>query len=729
MKRFLPNLDSRCAQIALKSCLALVIDMAIALYFDWKPSFGAILVVVLQTPALGATFKKGIMYTAGTLSGAIAALALIALFAHDRNTFIVAAALLITVGVYCQQMSRYPYAWLIFSVTFILVAFFSHKAFSYAFNIALWRASPVCLAVVITFLVHGLLWPIRSGKAFERQLHGFLEGCRGLLSLTSRMLAGDEPDPDDVRKAETDQINAITKLSGTLESAANDTERFRQYHAGYEQLVAQLYDLLQIILSVSEGIKGSRDNQAGKLLIAGSDHIRSSLNAAEKEMEELVRDLALPRDGTGGARKSDAHAAAGIDQTAPIDTATAAMLAGGLRSLARQVSTVRETLAGVEDPEQAPPPLPAPPRTPFSLTSVKSRKAAAGGLVMLLSGWIFIQTQWPMGLSLGMVFASIVVAFNAMVPLIMVRRQLLLSLVIGSAISAPLFFGIMPRINQFQHLIPWLFVAFFPLFYLMASQPRKVMQYLFAAIFIAALPSYGESGQSYSFASFANMWFAFFGGFGIALAIFGLFSSVVPEREFCKQVRSFFSGCSESMQALAKIPPGTPAGTAMVKASRKRLPGIFKHLKMWSSQINYTRVPGNDRQATQALISSIEHAALRLNATEHVRQQSVEVLDEPLRKLFDRFYGACVESFQLITNGLADLKPIPDLPETRNLVREIESRSNDLRRSADGDNEILRPVQCVLRVTAHMNLLSDELNNCRDKANALNWQAWNRNYF
>ncbi|MHC4689835.1 MAG: FUSC family protein [Planctomycetota bacterium] len=729
MKQILPSLDSRSAQIALKSCLAVVIGFAIALKLNWKPSFGAILVVVLQTPALGATFKKGILYIAGTLSGAIAGMVLVALFAHDRNAFIVAAALLITFGLYCQQISRYPYAWLIFNVTFILVAFFSHKAFSYTFDIAVMRSSTICLAVVIVFLAHGLLWPIRAGKTFERQLHGFLEGCLGLLSLTSRMLDGDKPNPDDVRKAETDQINAITKLSGTLESAANDTERFRQYHAGYEQLVAQLYDLLQIILAVLDGIKGSHDNQAGKPLITDSDNIRSSLDPVEEEMKELVCDLALPRDGTRGARESDARSAAGIDQTAPIDTASAAMLAGGLRSLERQVSNVRATLTGVEDPEQSPPPLPAPSRTPFSLTSVKSRKAAAGGLVILLSGWFFIQTQWPMGLMLGMVFSTIAICFSAMLPLIMIRRQLLLSLVIGPTIAAPIYFGIMPGINQYPQLIPWLFLALFPLFYLMASKPRKIMQYLFAAIFVCALINLDEERQSYSFAAFANMWFGFFGGFAGALAVFALFSSVVPEREFCKQVRSFFSGCSESMQALAKIPLGTADSDAMIKASRKQWPGLFKKLKIWSSQINYTRVPGNNRQATQALIGSIEHTALRLNAVEYVHQQSVEVLDEPLRKLIGRVYEACFESFQLIANSLTDLKPIPDLPQTQNLVREIESRGNDLSRSAGGDNDILTSVQDALRITAHMNMLADELNNCRDKVNALDWNSWNRNYF
>jgi len=57
-------------------------------------------------------------------------------------------------------------------------------------------------------------------------------------------------------------------------------------------------------------------------------------------------------------------------------------------------------------------------------------------------------------------------------------------------------FGSMPGINQYLQLVPWLFLAFFPLFYLMASQPRKMMQYLFSAIFVAAMLSLDESGQS-----------------------------------------------------------------------------------------------------------------------------------------------------------------------------------------------------------------------------------------
>jgi uncharacterized membrane protein YccC len=733
VNRFLANLDAltldafildgRSVLIALKTCLALVLGLAIALRLDWKPSFGAILIVVLQTPALGATYKKGMLYIAGTLSGAIAGLTMVALFAHDRVAFILAMALLTGFGVYRLQGSPNAYAWLIFIVTSMLVGFFSVQDASSAFGIAVMRTSTICLAVVIALLVHGILWPIRAGPDFERQLHGFLDGCCNLLSLTRRELTGDEPNTDAVRNAETAQLNAIGALRDTLDAAAGDTERFRRYHAAYANLVNQLHDLLLAILAVHAGIRSPREAQSGTSLSTGS----AALETVEGELAELVRDLTRPRDGTMVPGVSDARAGARIDRLESIDTAFAALLDDGIREVAARVQKLRTSLATLEDPGKDAAPVSAPAPEPFSLTSVKVRNAASGSLVVLLLGWFFIQTQWPMGLQLSMVFASIAIGFGAMVPLVLVARQLLRSLIIGAAIAAPLYFGIMPRINQYEQLIPWLCVALFPLLYLIASRPQIKIQALFAAIFVIALLSLDEESQSYSFSSFVNMWIGLAGGFGGALLVFGLFSSVVPEREFSKQVRSFFGGSGEFLRGLGASAPGT-AGAAIIGTGRARWQGILKQLKTWSSAINYKRVPGNDPHKTQALIESIERMALRLDSIEHVRQQSLGALEERLAKLLDRFYDACVESFQLIGNSLADLKPIPVLPDTSSLVREFESRGDQIRDSAVDDEEARASALHVLRAAAHVQLLASELNDCRDKANALDWKAWNQNW-
>ena len=190
----------------------------------------AILIVVLQTDALGATLKKGLLYIAGTLTGAIASVAMVGLFANDRRLFILGMALLTGFGVYRMQGSRYPYAWLIFVVTSALVGWLSAQSTGVTFELAVMRASTICVGIVVAFSIHGILWPIKAGRTFERQLHGFLEGCRDLLSFTSQALAGEEPDPETAKRSEAAQVKTIAALRSSLDAASADTDRFRRFH-------------------------------------------------------------------------------------------------------------------------------------------------------------------------------------------------------------------------------------------------------------------------------------------------------------------------------------------------------------------------------------------------------------------------------------------------------------------------------------------------------------------
>jgi hypothetical protein len=110
--------------------------------------------------------------------------------------------------------------------------------------------------------------------------------------------------------------------------------------------------------------------------------------------------------------------------------------------------------------------------------------------------------------------------------------------------------------------------------------------------------------------------------------------------------------------------PGSPATAAIIKSSVARWQGTLKQLQAQSGSINYKRVPGNDRQQTQALIESIEYLSLRFASAVQVREQSAVTLDEHLLKGLGRIHDACIDSLQLISNSLTDLKPIPELPDT-----------------------------------------------------------------
>jgi len=110
---YVKRLDPLSAQLAIKTCLAIVIGQAIALWLDWSATIVATTILMLQTRYLGSTLDKGILRFAGGLGGAVVALVVMAVFPQDRFLFIGTIALLTVIGIYIQQGSRYPYAWLI----------------------------------------------------------------------------------------------------------------------------------------------------------------------------------------------------------------------------------------------------------------------------------------------------------------------------------------------------------------------------------------------------------------------------------------------------------------------------------------------------------------------------------------------------------------------------------------------------------------------------------------
>ena len=91
-------------------------------------------------------------------------------------------------------------------------------------------------------------------------------------------------------------------------------------------------------------------------------------------------------------------------------------------------------------------------------------------------------------------------------------------------------------------------------------------------------------------------------------------------------------------------------------------------------------------------------------------------------------HDSCVESCEIIANALTSREPVPELPEIGGQVHHLESKLDEFRRSATGDQEVQTSVLRVLSVTTHMHLLVGELNDCRDKANALDWKAWQQNW-
>jgi len=506
-----------------------------------------------------------------------------------------------------------------------------------------------------------------------------------------------------------------------------DTARFKQFHSRYLGLISHLRELLLAILAVQTQINKPPTVSHAQGTGAIDAHLESSLTSLRDRLNAFIHKLDLPRDGSAGNNDCEPPLPA---TAVNIETADNVLITAQLQVLAGQITKLQTLLGRVEDPAWTPSPqLTSAAHVPFSLTGEKFRKAVGGSLLMLLLGWFFINTQWPMGLQLSMVFASIALGLSAMLPMVIIARQLLHSLIIGGLVAAPLYLWIMPGISQYLQLIPWLCIVFVPILYKMATSPPPAMiRYLFTGIFVLALLSLDEEQQSYAFSSFVNMWLGLVGGFGCTIALLALFSTVVPERAFSAQVHSFFSNCGQFMQRIKHSAPGTPEGTGIINTSLQHWHGTLKQLQMWSSVVDYKRVPGRDPQQVQALISSIEYLVLLLTSAVHIREQASATLDESVRKQLAQAYDACIRSLQLIADALAQQRAIPDLPElldSKSLFSEVENRGIERYQAAPAERE---GQAALLLATSQLCAWIEAIHDCKNKANAIDWEAWNRSH-
>ena len=213
--RFLA-MDSTRALIAAKSCAAIVVGYGCGLAFDWKASSIAVTIIVLQTATLGTTFKKAVLRMVGTLAGALAGLTLVAVFAHDRELFILAMALVTAVCIWKMQKSTHEYAWMLVMLTCAIVGWPTAMNPLNAFQTSVDRVTAVTVGVFLSGLAHAVFWPVTAGQRFERTMHELVTGCHDLVLLVRRGLLEQDIDASAIHKTEIKILSLPSNLSTML---------------------------------------------------------------------------------------------------------------------------------------------------------------------------------------------------------------------------------------------------------------------------------------------------------------------------------------------------------------------------------------------------------------------------------------------------------------------------------------------------------------------------------
>ena len=742
---YLRKLDPHSTNFALKTCLAVVLGYGLAFLLNFSGSTTAITVLVLNTRYLGSSVDKAMLRIAGTLAGALIALFLMGFLAQERFLFIFVVALLNAFLFYMMQGSRYPYSWFVCAMTILIVGFGSVENPDNIFHTAVSRASGVILGIISSLLVHGLLRPGRAGDDFQKQLRNIIQEAGELLDLKYSDYILDSADAHQIAKLERNTISGLPKLKSTLNAASHETGRFSRFLKSYNVVIAQTDTIANFIFVLGETFKNCSAYPSLKSSIQKSQILSEIMELIKSHMGTLVSDCDLPRDSTIVKDDSafQAEFEANLDSLTrefkskeldPESILAFSIMKKKLREFASHIIKFRSILLSVESPGKseffsASQPEIFEIQQSFSITSPRSIKAITSALMIMLASIIWITTDWPLGYSSFLLLLWAISYINIITPAVP-TRTILSGFIWAAAVGSVMYFILMPQFENFLQLAPLIIIMLFPFCYNMNNpNPLNAAWGMLGAILLLMFANISEV-QTYSFSTYVNTFIGTGGGLLIGLIILSIFSYRRPEIEYKKQMILFFGSCEEMLKQLDEHKPWTPKGRSILFSGRKELINHIKNTILWASTLNYERTPDNDKTKVEALLSSLEDITFRLDSLEQARQEYKDDSSiTSLRKKWTDMHQALNQEFRLLKDSISNGEQVPEFPDTSELVKQISADLKDIR-SREGASENLNELAVrILLLTGFYQSLTVSLAECRQRVNALDWKAWDQEYF
>jgi len=370
-------------RIAASASIALYI--AFFLQMD-QPSWAGTTAVIVAQPALGSALRKGVFRLIGTLAGAIAAVALVALFPQSRIGFFLGLAIWGGLCGYAATALRNfaAYSGILAGFTAAIVALNAIPAPEHVLTIAISRASTITIGIVVTTLVFSLT---DFGGAREdlarRMLHVSQEIMSALIQAL-RYQAGSIESSRAIRRA---LLAEVAGLDAIIDEAIGESFAVRARAAALQEALSGLFSAMSSWRTIESHLGGrprlATETAAESALLAlPAEALSSALLAEAAKDPALLRDK-LQRNGCSLLDRpaADTTARLLLDQTGKALLGLAQTMNGIalLRVPSSAKTVVARSFGRTFDPLVA------------SLNGLRVVLAIAAGALF----WIF--SQWPDG--------------------------------------------------------------------------------------------------------------------------------------------------------------------------------------------------------------------------------------------------------------------------------------------------------------------------------------------
>jgi uncharacterized membrane protein YccC len=310
-------------------------SVSIALYASFflqldQPSWAGVTAAIVAQPVLGAVFRKGVFRLAGTIAGAVAAVALVIAFPQSRAGFFIGLAFWEALCAYAATAMRNfgAYGAFIGGLTAAVVALDSIDNPDRVLSIAISRASEITLGIVSTTLIFSLTEFGRAREDLADRMGQISEEIMAALIKTLRVQSGPIEASRAARRALLAEVAALDAL---IDQAIGESLSVRAHAATLQEALAGLFSamsswrIIEAHLSEHPGVTAEA-GAAAALTALPAATIPAALTVEAERNPAMLRDklqhaggsaFALPAAGPSARLLSDqtGKALCGLSQT------------------------------------------------------------------------------------------------------------------------------------------------------------------------------------------------------------------------------------------------------------------------------------------------------------------------------------------------------------------------------------------------------------------------------
>jgi uncharacterized membrane protein YccC len=504
-----------------RTLLAMAIALFAALWLQLSsPASAAVTVMIVANPSRGGIVSKGVWRIFGTVTGAVAAVVIMACFPQQPILFIIAFGFWLGVCTFVSSMVRHfrAYAAVLSGYTVALIAAGALATPDHVLGFALSRLAVVTLGVVVSTVVTMIFQPGVTTDAMRRRGRAALHGVAALL--LSRA-AGAAVDDAAFTAERTRLAGEIERLDEVVEFSGAEATDVNRHSPSIRRGLAAMYAAL---LSVSvAGLSLSR------LTEATAAHSETTIADRVVDVLEAVRHYD-PQDDRAPMAMADHLASVAHEVTALQGAARSVEEEATFARIHQELQQLYEAMAPFAAWRANQRPYYGVQRLrAFKDYATALRNGTRSMIAVILGGLFTYLTAWPSGATLLIVLAASCALLSGAPSAAAASIDFAKGITLSTLVAAIWEFAILPQLSGF----PLLFLSMMPVLAIAiyaTTIPRYSLLALgFIIFFITQLGIADE--MSYNVVTFINSGIAFILGAWVTVLVFRVILPPNPMRD------------------------------------------------------------------------------------------------------------------------------------------------------------------------------------------------------